>query len=203
MQNILSHTIRRFLHKDPSRAGSLASFVSSLLILLPLILQACAVNLNNPQVGQSGFISPIDNSNTPSTEGEETFMPSGHVRILPSTDRTQINASITFTAEGGTLPYLFNLNDGSGVLDPISGAFTAPATPGFAIVEVKDEVGSNDRATVLFKDPPLFGPSPEVRKKTPHNLRHNPIPAHLGPPWGGVKAVCNGMTPLCFKTASS
>ncbi len=33
------------------------------------------------------------------------------------------------------------------------------------------------------------GPSPEVRKKTPHNLRHNPIPAHLGPPWGGVKAV--------------
>jgi REP element-mobilizing transposase RayT len=34
-----------------------------------------------------------------------------------------------------------------------------------------------------------FGPSPEVRKKTPHNLRHNPIPAHLGTPWGGVKAV--------------
>jgi hypothetical protein len=50
---------------------------------------------------------------------------------------------------------------------------------------------------------PSFGPSPEVRKKTPHNLRHNPIPAHLGPPWGGVKAGCNGMTPLCFKTASS
>jgi hypothetical protein len=36
----------------------------------------------------------------------------------------------------------------------------------------------------------IAGPSPEVRKKTPHNLRHNPIPAHLGPPWGGVKAGC-------------
>jgi len=45
--------------------------------------------------------------------------------------------------------------------------------------------------TVLAVEPRggSSGPSPEVRKKTPHNLRHNPIPAHLGPPWGGVKAV--------------
>jgi len=37
----------------------------------------------------------------------------------------------------------------------------------------------------------IFGPSPEVRKKTPHNLYLKPRLAHLGPPWGGVKGFCN------------
>jgi hypothetical protein len=41
---------------------------------------------------------------------------------------------------------------------------------------------------VMLGGTTLSGLSPEVRKKTPHNLYLKPRLAHLGTPWGGVKA---------------
>ncbi len=58
------------------------------------------------------------------------------------------------------------------------------------------DLGNSVGATVRLREPARLrsGPSPEVREKlrifrasSSHHLRHDPIPAHPGPPWGGAK----------------
>jgi hypothetical protein len=69
------------------------------------------------------------------------------------------------------------------------------------LLEMDDEAELAHFENALARWAPLFfyftlatGPSPEVREKlrifrasSSHHLRHDPIPAHPGPPWGGAK----------------
>jgi hypothetical protein len=125
-------------------------------------LSACTVQLNNPQAISQGMLAPDTMTSESPAPDEESFIPADHVRIHPSTDRTRINDSLTFTAEGGTPPYLFLMEEGTGTLNNLSGAFTAPGTPGYAVVGASDELGTSDRATVIFKDPPVLTPTPST-----------------------------------------
>jgi hypothetical protein len=127
-----------------------------------ILLNSCTVQLNNPQSASQGMLAPQGTTPDAADPDEEDFMPADHVRIRPSTDRTRINDSLNFSAEGGTPPYLFLIEEGTGTLDNLSGAFTAPGTPGYAIVGASDELGTSDRATVIFKDPPVLTPTPST-----------------------------------------
>ncbi|HVP17889.1 MAG TPA: hypothetical protein VMU36_02770 [Spirochaetia bacterium] len=68
--------------------------------------------------------------------------------ISPATALVPANGSTTFSASGGVPPYSFSITSGPGTINASSGVYTAPASPGVAIVQVKDKQGSTATAVV-------------------------------------------------------
>jgi plastocyanin len=76
--------------------------------------------------------------------------------LSPSSITIQAGGSVTFTAEGGTLPYTYSKVSGVGSIDAISGVFTSMVA-GSATVKVTDSrtpPGRTDTATVTVEPPP-------------------------------------------------
>lgn len=79
--------------------------------------------------------------------------------ITPSTWSLVINDTKTFTASGGEAPYVFSILSGSGSVDPSTGDFTAPATPGTTVVRLTDNLGSHADAAVTINPPLSISPT--------------------------------------------
>ncbi|HUV09136.1 MAG TPA: hypothetical protein VMX75_15485, partial [Spirochaetia bacterium] len=68
--------------------------------------------------------------------------------ISPSTITLTAGGSLTFTAVGGTPPYVFSVVSGLGSVNANTGLFVASITPGTAVVRVTDGEGGSSDATV-------------------------------------------------------
>jgi hypothetical protein len=68
--------------------------------------------------------------------------------ISPTTATVPANGNFTFSASGGVPPYMYSVTSGPGSVVAATGAYTAPASPGVAIVQVMDKEGSTATAIV-------------------------------------------------------
>ncbi|MCX7029108.1 MAG: hypothetical protein NTU62_03200 [Spirochaetes bacterium] len=73
--------------------------------------------------------------------------------LNPSSITIQAGGSVTFTAEGGTLPYTFSKESGVGSIGPSDGLYTS-SVAGSAVVKVTDSKSRTDTATVTVEPPP-------------------------------------------------
>jgi hypothetical protein len=77
---------------------------------------------------------------------------SGPLTIVPAAITLTISQSVTFSAAGGEPPYVFSLDTGVGSVAG-NGVYTAPASPGSAVVRVTDDAGDTRTATVTVTGP--------------------------------------------------
>jgi len=77
--------------------------------------------------------------------------PGAPLAIGPSTPAVLAGEQLTFSAAGGIPPYIYTLVSGGGSL--VGALYTAPATPGTAVVRVTDDTGASDDATVTIASP--------------------------------------------------
>ena len=82
--------------------------------------------------------------------------------IVPATAAVKITQTIAFAASGGQGGYVFSVNSGGGVVDPVSGLYTAPATAGNATVRITDAGGATADATVNILVPAELRIFPET-----------------------------------------
>ena len=66
--------------------------------------------------------------------------------ISPTTATVPANGSTTFSASGGVPPYTYSITSGPGTINGATGVYTAPASPGVAIIQVKDKQGTTATA---------------------------------------------------------
>ena len=92
-------------------------------------------------------------SSTASTASVDVYAP---LAIGPEPATVDAASTITMTASGG-IPggsgYAFTKVSGVGDVDEATGVYTAPATPGSAVVRVTDSIGNIDQTTVTVVDP--------------------------------------------------
>ncbi|MCK5736013.1 MAG: hypothetical protein KAH21_06015, partial [Spirochaetaceae bacterium] len=75
--------------------------------------------------------------------------------IIPVFATIAVNDSLTFSAAGGTPPYVFSIASGPGSIDSETGSYTAPAAPETAQIAVQDFEGVIRSVSVLIADPTL------------------------------------------------
>ncbi len=68
--------------------------------------------------------------------------------ISPSSQTMGINGSLSFSATGGVLPYVYSITSGGGSINSSTGNFTAPAAPGTTMVRITDNFGNTSNSTV-------------------------------------------------------
>jgi hypothetical protein len=68
--------------------------------------------------------------------------------LSPTTVQLASTNSATFSATGGIAPYTFAMDIGGGAVNASTGAYTAPAGSGSAIVQVTDSIGNVSYASV-------------------------------------------------------
>ena len=70
--------------------------------------------------------------------------------IAPATKTLAVNNVFTFSATGGVSPYTYSVFSGGGTINGTTGAYTAPAAAGTAVVRVTDGLGnvSNSNVTI-------------------------------------------------------
>ncbi|MGO9310237.1 MAG: hypothetical protein ACLQDL_14605 [Spirochaetia bacterium] len=73
--------------------------------------------------------------------------------ISPPSTSVPINGSATFTATGGAGGYQFFLVSGVGSINLLSGQYTAPATAGSAVVQVKNSASATANAAITVYSP--------------------------------------------------
>lgn len=73
---------------------------------------------------------------------------SGVLAISPLTQTVAVNATLSYSASGGTAPYSYAKISGTGTIDSTTGVYTAPAAAGSATIEVTDSVGATATTTV-------------------------------------------------------
>ena len=66
--------------------------------------------------------------------------------ISPTTATVPANGSTTFSASGGVPPYTYSITSGPGTINAGTGLYTAPASPGVAVIQVKDKQGTTATA---------------------------------------------------------
>lgn len=74
------------------------------------------------------------------------------LQISPVSIAIAINAGHIFSATGGQPPYTFSILSGGGSINASSGAYTAPAAAGSAIVRVADASGNTAQSTVTIQN---------------------------------------------------
>ena len=79
--------------------------------------------------------------------------------ITPTSVTLSVNNTASFGASGGVGARTFSIQSGGGVIDPVSGAFTAPATSGTTIVAVTDTFGNVRTSTVAVRSALSVTPS--------------------------------------------
>jgi len=75
---------------------------------------------------------------------------SGPLSISPISATLLVNTKCVFTATGGTPPYVFSVQSGGGTIDADSGIYSAPATPGSALIQVRDDQGAVSEAEAIY-----------------------------------------------------
>jgi hypothetical protein len=75
---------------------------------------------------------------------------SGPLVISPISTTLVVDTKVVFVATGGTPPYLFSLQSGGGSIDADSGIYTAPGTPGSAVIQVRDDQGEISEAEAIY-----------------------------------------------------
>ncbi len=78
--------------------------------------------------------------------------------ITPATKTLAVNNVFTFTATGGVSPFTYSLFSGGGVINASTGAYTAPATAGSAVVRVTDGLGNVSNSNVTINAALLISP---------------------------------------------
>jgi hypothetical protein len=73
--------------------------------------------------------------------------------ISPTAVSIYTGTSYTFTAMGGNPPYTYLIVSGGGSINS-TGVYTAPGSPGSALVQVKDSSSSTSNASVTINSPP-------------------------------------------------
>jgi hypothetical protein len=102
-----------------------------------------------PSVSGTTTVQVTDAAAGTSTATVTTINP---LSINPNSVSLYTSMSYTFDATGGTSPYTYSIVSGTGTL---SGAtYTAPASPGSAVVQVKDSTSSTSSATITVTSPP-------------------------------------------------
>jgi hypothetical protein len=71
--------------------------------------------------------------------------------ISPSAMVVPASNTVGFTAVGGVGPYTYSVASGVGVIDPVTGAYTAPVTAGSAVIRVTDKTGKTVDATITIQ----------------------------------------------------
>ena len=74
----------------------------------------------------------------------------GPLSISPISATLLVNTKCVFTATGGSPPYVFSVPSGGGTIDPDSGIYTAAATPGSAVIQVRDDQGEISEAEAIY-----------------------------------------------------
>ncbi len=82
--------------------------------------------------------------------------------ISPKPGTVNAAATLPFTATGGISGYTYAMVSGVGSIHPTSGVYSAPASPGSAVVKVTDSIGNVDQATVTVLDPAEWTPPIDV-----------------------------------------
>jgi len=80
--------------------------------------------------------------------------------IQPLAAAVGTSGTFNFLASGGATPYTFAVTSGSGTVNAVSGAYTAPASPGTAIVTVSDAAGASSSANTSIVAPAQLMISP-------------------------------------------
>lgn len=78
--------------------------------------------------------------------------------ISPATKTLAVNNVFTFTATGGVSPFTYSVFSGGGVINASTGAYTAPAVTGSAVVRVTDGLGNIASSTVTINAALLISP---------------------------------------------
>ncbi|MBI9099237.1 MAG: hypothetical protein JEY91_12200 [Spirochaetaceae bacterium] len=70
------------------------------------------------------------------------------LRISPELTQVGVLKTTQFSATGGIPPYTFSLLEGLGMIDSVTGLYRAPSVPGSSTIQVTDDYGLIDTATV-------------------------------------------------------
>lgn len=68
--------------------------------------------------------------------------------ISPQSGTLAINNTLSFSSVGGTGPFVYSMQSGSGSIHNSSGVYTGPAVPGVAVIRVTDSLGAFAQANV-------------------------------------------------------
>ena len=79
--------------------------------------------------------------------------------ISPATKTLAVNNLFTFSASGGLAPYTFSIFSGGGSIVAATGAYTAPATSGSAVIQVTDSLGQTSNSTVTINSALAISPA--------------------------------------------
>ncbi len=80
--------------------------------------------------------------------------------IQPLAAAVRTSGTFNFFAFGGATPYAFAVTQGSGTINAVSGAYTAPPSPGTAVVTVSDATGASSSANTAIVGPAQLTISP-------------------------------------------
>jgi len=80
----------------------------------------------------------------------------GPLVLSPSVAAVLINATVNFTATGGSNSYLYSIVSGGGAIDSMTGVYTAPAVAASVVVQVEDSDGSTDQSAVSVLAPTIL-----------------------------------------------
>jgi len=82
--------------------------------------------------------------------------------INPSATVVPGGGTLTFAADGGVPPYAYSMASGLGSVDPVTGFFTASASPGTSVVRVTDKTGKSQEATITVQTSGPLAISPSM-----------------------------------------
>jgi len=82
----------------------------------------------------------------------------GPLTVSPVTAYVVTNSDLSLSPEGGVSPYTFSIVSGGGVIDTVTGDYTAPATIGSATLRTTDSVGATADTAVTIYEPLTLSP---------------------------------------------
>ncbi|MEK6704521.1 MAG: hypothetical protein AABZ06_01910 [Bdellovibrionota bacterium] len=81
------------------------------------------------------------------------------LQASPSTKTLAVNNSFVFSAAGGVTPYSYSIQSGGGSINASTGSYTAPSSPGSAVVKVTDSLGNISTASVTINPALAISPT--------------------------------------------
>ncbi len=126
---------------------TLKSFLNSFLIITLFIISGCKGTSNSAEKAFGVSNGPEINVSLMSINPDNKFLFTGE--------------SVNFIASGGQEPYTYSLSSGVGVVTP-TGAYTAPAHSGTAVIRAVDIKGEEAFATVSISLPISITPTSSI-----------------------------------------
>ncbi|MCM2280035.1 MAG: hypothetical protein NDJ89_18330 [Oligoflexia bacterium] len=116
------------------------------------LLSSCVAKLNAPIPADAGL-------NTVVYQPVPSPVPPGRFSISPVTTVVPTGGATSFAPVDGTAPYTFDVYFGSGQIEPSTGAYVAPLSPGAATIRAQDALGDTAYATVEITEFPVIDPT--------------------------------------------